>query len=135
MSNRAHNFSAGPCILPLDVLKEAQQEFVDYQATGMSLLEMSHRGKHFGKVLNSAVSGALKVFEAPDDFTVLLLQGGATLQFSMAPMNLLHEGQKGAYVKSGVWANLAVADAAQHGTVYTAWDGADCGYTRMPSRQ
>ncbi len=133
MSNRAHNFSAGPCILPLEVLKEAQQEFVDYQDTGMSLFEMSHRGTHFVEVANSAIAGAREVFEVPDDFAVLLLQGGATLQFSMVPMNLLHQGQKGAYVNSGSWARLSLADAAQHAAVYTAWDGADCGYSRMPS--
>ena len=133
MSNRKHNFSAGPCILPLEVLEEAQAEFVDYQGTGMSLIEMSHRGKHFGSVIDTAMAAAMEVFEAPDDFSVLLLQGGATLQFSMIPMNLLHRGQKGAYVNSGSWAKGALTDGAPYGDVYTAWDGADCNYTRMPS--
>ena len=135
MTNRKHNFSAGPCTLPLEVLEEAQQEFVDYQGSGMSLIEMSHRGVHFDTVANEAMSMAMEVFEVPDDFSVLFLQGGAILQFSMIPMNLLHSGQKGAYVNSGTWAKGAITDAKQYGDVYTAWDGADCNYTRMPTTE
>ncbi len=133
MTNRKYNFSAGPCILPLEVLQEAQQEFVDYQNTGMSLIEMSHRGKHFQAVADEAMALAMEVFGAPDDFTVLFLQGGATLQFSVIPMNLLHTGLQGAYINSGTWAKGAIADGSMHGDVYTAWDGADSQYTRMPN--
>ncbi|NKB76882.1 MAG: 3-phosphoserine/phosphohydroxythreonine transaminase [Gammaproteobacteria bacterium] len=135
MTNRKHNFSAGPCTLPLEVLEEAQHEFVDYQGAGMSLIEMSHRGAHFDTVANEAMSLAMEVFEVPDDFSVLFLQGGAILQFSMIPMNLLHNGQKGAYVNSGTWAKGAITDAKQYGEVYTAWDGAETNYTRMPSTE
>ena len=133
MSNRKHNFSAGPCILPLEVLEEAQKEFVDYQDSGMSLIEMSHRGSHFVTVAEEAMANAMEVFQVPDDFAVLFLQGGAILQFSMVPMNLLHAGQKGAYLNSGTWAKGAITDAKQYGEVYTAWDGADSNFTRMPS--
>lgn len=133
MTNRKHNFSAGPCTLPLSALEEAQSEFVDYQGAGMSLIEMSHRGKHFDDVANQAMADAMDVFQVPDDFSILFLQGGAILQFSMIPMNLLHSGQKGAYVNSGTWAKGALTDGAQYGDVYTAWDGADNNYTRMPS--
>lgn len=133
MSNRKHNFSAGPCTLPLEVLEEAQGEFVDYQGAGMSLIEMSHRGKHFDDIATEAMTLSMEVFEVPDDFAVLFLQGGAILQFSMVPMNLLSEGKKGAYVNSGSWAKGAITDAQQYGEIYTAWDGADCNYTRMPS--
>ena len=132
MSNRKHNFSAGPCTLPLDVLEEAQAEFVDYQGAGMSLIEMSHRGKHFDEVANEAMALSMEVFNVPDEFSVLFLQGGALLQFSMLPMNLLTDGQKGAYVNSGTWAKGALTDAKEYGEVYTAWDGADNHYTRMP---
>jgi len=104
MTNRLHNFSAGPCTLPLEVLEEAQAEFVDYQGAGMSLIEMSHRGSHFIDVANEAMANAMEVFQVPDDFSVLFLQGGALLQFSMVPMNLLTKGMKGAYVNSGSWA-------------------------------
>jgi phosphoserine aminotransferase len=132
MSNRKHNFSAGPCTLPLSVLEEAQSEFVDYQGAGMSLIEMSHRGKHFDAVANEAMALALEVFGAPDDFSVLFLQGGALLQFSMVPMNLLNNGQKAAYVNSGTWAKGAITDARQYGDVYLSWDGEPTGFTRMP---
>ena len=130
---RVHNFSAGPCILPLDALIEAQQEFVDYHGAGMSLIEMSHRGKHFDAVAREAQVLALEVFKVPDDFSVLFLQGGATLQFAMLPMNLLTPGQRGGYVNSGSWAQGAIADGAHYGEIYTAWDGADCQYMRMPT--
>ena len=133
MSDRKHNFSAGPCTLPLEVLEEAQEEFVDYQGAGMSLIEMSHRGKHFDAVANEAMALSMEVFQVPDEFSVLFLQGGAILQFSMIPMNLLNPGQKGAYVNSGTWADGAIKDAREYGEIYTAWDGAENNYTRMPS--
>lgn len=133
MTNRLHNFSAGPCTLPLEVLEEAQAEFVDYQGAGMSLIEMSHRGSHFIDVANEAMANAMEVFQVPDDFSVLFLQGGALLQFSMVPMNLLTKGMKGAYVNSGSWAKGAITDAKAYGEVYTAWDGEENNYTRMPS--
>ncbi len=133
MTYRKHNFSAGPCTLPLEVLEQAQHEFVDYQGAGMSLFEMSHRGQHFEAVASEASTLALEIFQAPDDFSVLFLQGGAMLQFSMIPMNLLHNGQKGAYVNSGAWAKGAIIDGGQHGEAYTAWDGASDNYTRMPA--
>ncbi len=133
MTNRLHNFSAGPCTLPLEVLQEAQAEFVDYQGAGMSLIEMSHRGKHFDDVANEAMAMSMEVFQVPDDFAVLFLQGGALLQFSMVPMNLLTDGKKGAYVNSGTWAKGAITDGKAYGDVYTAWDGENNNYTRMPS--
>ena len=99
----------------------------------MSLIEMSHRGKHFVDVADEAMALSMEVFQVPDDFAVLFLQGGAILQFSMIPMNLLNPGQKGAYVNSGTWAKGAITDAKEYGDIYTAWDGADNNYTRMPS--
>ncbi|MGI9319555.1 MAG: 3-phosphoserine/phosphohydroxythreonine transaminase [bacterium] len=133
MSNRKHNFSAGPCTLPLSVLEEAQQEFVDYQGAGMSLIEMSHRGKHFDAVANEAMAMAKEVFGAPDDFSVLFLQGGALLQFSMVPMNLLNGNHKAAYINSGTWAKGAITDAREYGDIYLAWDGEPESFARMPS--
>ena len=133
MTNRKHNFSAGPCTLPLEVLEQAQAEFVDYQGAGMSLIEMSHRGGHFEAAANEAAALAVEIYQAPDDFSVLFLQGGAMLQFSMIPMNLLHDGGIGGYVNSGAWAQGAIADGACYGEIYTAWDGATCNYTRMPT--
>ncbi|MCY4149933.1 MAG: 3-phosphoserine/phosphohydroxythreonine transaminase [Gammaproteobacteria bacterium] len=132
MNKRAHNFSAGPCTLPLECLEEAQQEFVNYQKSGMSLIEMSHRGKHFMEVAEQAENLCREVFEVPDDFSVLFLQGGAILQFSMVPMNLLTPKTRAAYVNSGSWAKGAITDARQYGDVYVAWDGESCNFTRMP---
>lgn len=130
--NRKHNFSAGPCTLPLEVLQQAQDEFVDYHGAGMSLIEMSHRGGIFEEIAAQTAKLALEIFRAPPEFHVLFLQGGATLQFAMAPMNLLRDGMRGAYVNSGAWAKGAIADGAQHGEIYTAWDGAAENYMRMP---
>ncbi len=129
---RVYNFSAGPCTLPLEVLEEARAEFVDYGGVGMSLIEMSHRSSEYDAVHEGAMSLAKSVFGAPDDFEVLFLGGGATLQFAMIPMNLLHAGQRGAYVDSGAWGANAIADGSHHGDVYTAWSGKELGYTRMP---
>jgi len=133
MTNRVHNFCAGPCTLPLEVLEEAQQEFVDYHGAGMSLIEMSHRAPEYDAIHMEAMQLAREVFGVPDDFAVLFLQGGATLQFSMIPMNILRAGEKGAYVGSGSWATGAYKDGQKYGDVYLAWDGKEDGYTRMPA--
>ncbi|MDA8014953.1 MAG: 3-phosphoserine/phosphohydroxythreonine transaminase [Gammaproteobacteria bacterium] len=133
MNNRKHNFSAGPCTLPLETLQQAQEEFIDYHGAGMSLIEMSHRGGHFEEIAKQTRELALEIFQAPKEFSALFLQGGATLQFAMVPMNLLHGGARGAYVNSGAWAKGALADAGMHGEVYAAWDGAGEKYTRMPA--
>lgn len=129
---RVHNFSAGPCTLPVEVLEEAQAEFVDYGGTGMSLIEMSHRSGPYDHVHQEAMRLARSVFGAPDDFEVLFLGGGATLQFAMVPMNLLKAGMKAGYVNSGAWGSKAIDDGSHHGDVYTAWSGEAESFTRMP---
>lgn len=129
---RAHNFSAGPCTLPVEVLKALQAEMVDYQESGMSLIEMSHRGQHFDAVFEEAIALVREQYGVPNEFEILLLQGGATLQFSMVPMNLLGDGARAAYVNSGHWAKGAIADARYYGDVYVAWDGKADRYGRMP---
>lgn len=132
MTKRAHNFCAGPCTLPLEVLEEAQAEFVDYHGTGMSLIEMSHRAAEYDDVHQEAMQLAAEVFGAPDDFGVLFIQGGATLQFAMVPMNLLAAGGRAGYVDTGSWAQGAIQDARCYADVYTAWDGSRDQYARMP---
>ena len=132
MPDRVHNFCAGPCTLPLSVLEEARDEFVDYRDEGMSLIEMSHRAKAYDEVHQAAMSLALEVYGAPDEFGVMFIQGGATLQFAMIPMNLLGNGRRAGYFNSGSWGKGAIADAKPHGDIYTAWDGAESGFTRMP---
>ncbi|MDJ0956772.1 MAG: 3-phosphoserine/phosphohydroxythreonine transaminase [Arenicellales bacterium] len=132
MTKRVHNFCAGPCTLPLSVLEEVRDEFVNYRDEGMSLIEMSHRAKAYDQVHQEAMGLALEVFEVPDDFGVMFIQGGATLQFAMVPLNLLRTGQSGGYVNSGAWGKGAITDATPHGDIYVAWDGADINFARMP---
>lgn len=130
---RAVNFCAGPCTLPLEVLERAQAEFVDFGGAGMSLIEMSHRSPEYEAVHNGAIDLVRTLFALPDDFDVLFLQGGATLQFAMVPINLLGEGAAAGYVVSGSWGRQALADASHHGDAYSAWSGEDGGFTRMPA--
>ena len=132
MSNRKHNFCAGPCTLPATVLEEMRDEFLDYRGAGLSLIEMSHRAEEYDDVHQEARRLALEVFGAPEDFDVLFIQGGAILQFGMVAMNLLRPDRCAGYVNTGAWASGAIADARHYGEVYTAWDGAAERYTRTP---
>jgi phosphoserine aminotransferase len=132
MSKRVFNFGAGPCTLPLSALEEAQQEFTDYMGSGMSVIEMSHRGKEYDQTHVEAMTLAKEVFGAPEDFEVMFIQGGASMQFSMIPMNLLADGEKGAYIDCGAWSGKALKDATYYGDAYAAWSGKDEKYMRMP---
>ena len=129
---RTINFSAGPSTLPLPVLEEVQAEIVDYRGSGMSMIEMSHRSAAYESVHGGAITLLRDLFAVPDDFEVLFIQGGATMQFGMVPVNLLTGSSPGAYVDTGAWATKAFEDAAHHGDVYEAWSGRDIGYTRIP---
>ncbi|CAN5807344.1 3-phosphoserine/phosphohydroxythreonine transaminase [soil metagenome] len=131
-ADRVFNFSAGPSTLPLPVLEEVRDELVDYQGSGMSLLEMSHRGEHFDAVHRETMRLAREVFALPDDFDVLFVQGGATMQFSMVPANLLVDGTSAAIARTGSWSVKALADADAYGDTYVAWDGEADQFTRAP---
>ena len=132
MTKRIFNFSAGPCTLPLPALERAQADFVDYQGSGMSIIEMSHRGKHFDEVHHACLAQLRELLGVPDTHDILLLQGGATLQFTMIPMNLITEGKTAEYVNSGAWAKKAIADAKKLGSCRVTWTGEDESFTRMP---
>jgi phosphoserine aminotransferase len=106
-----HNFGAGPGILPHEVLKQAAEAVVDLNGIGLSILEISHRSAEFEAVLDEAVSLVKELFEVPEGYSVLFLQGGASTQFAMVPYNLLPSTGKAAYVESGVWANKAIKEA------------------------
>jgi phosphoserine aminotransferase len=127
--NRVHNFCAGPCTLPLSVLEELQANMVEFGDAGMSLIEMSHRSKGYDEVHQGTLALLRELCEVPEDMEVLLLQGGASLQFAMVAMNLLVDERPGGYVRSGSWANKAHGDAQKVtgplGPVntYAAWDG------------
>jgi phosphoserine aminotransferase len=129
---RAHNFGAGPCTLPLDVLEEVRDEMTDFGGSGMSMVELSHRSDEYDRVHREALDLMRAVSGAPDDFDILFVQGGAHLQFAMIPMNLLRAGERAAYVVSGSWGKAAHLDGAAAGDAYAAWDGGDDGYRRMP---
>ena len=133
--SRIYNFSAGPATLPLKALKEAAGQFVDYENSGMSLIEMSHRGKQYDAVHNETIALLREILQVPDTSHVLLLQGGATLQFGMIPLAFLKSGMSADYIITGSWAKKAVGDARTVGAVSIAWDGADCSYSRMPAQQ
>jgi phosphoserine aminotransferase len=132
---RAHNFGAGPCTLPVEVLEEVQAEFLDFGGSGMSVVELSHRSSEYEQVHNNAMRLMRSVSGAPDDFAILFIQGGATLQFGMIPMNLVGPDQKAGHVVTGSWAKAALADAKAVTSAYSAWDGADSGYTTMPATE
>lgn len=129
---RVDNFGAGPCALPLSVLEEVRDEFPEYQDTGMTVIEMSHRSAEYDQIHQEAKSAARRVSGAPEEFEILFIQGGATLQFSMVPMNLLESGDRAGYVLSGSWGKKAYADARQRGG-YVAWSGEETQFTTMPA--
>ena len=108
---RAYNFSAGPATLPLEVLQQVQADLVDYKGTGMSVMEMSHRGKEYDQIHNEAIANFKELYGIGDDYEVLFVQGGASLQFSMIPMNFLGAGQTADYAKEGTWSGKALKEA------------------------
>lgn len=130
---RVHNFCAGPCTLPVSVLEEVQSELLDLRGAGMSVIEMSHRSAEYEEVHDETLALFRENYAVPDAFSILFLQGGATLQFAIVPMNLLREGERAGYVRSGTWAKGALKDAAAWGDVYAAWDGEPFSFTRMPA--
>jgi phosphoserine aminotransferase len=111
MSKRTINFYAGPAGLPLPALERAQAELLDFQGTGMSVMEISHRAKEYDAVHNEAITLVKELLDVPPNFQVLLLQGGGNLQFAMLPMNLLHSGRKADYIVTGSWAKKAYKEA------------------------
>ncbi|MBD3917535.1 3-phosphoserine/phosphohydroxythreonine transaminase [Paenibacillus sp. PR3] len=132
MTKRAFNFNAGPAALPLEVLQQAQEQFVDYHGAGMSIMEMSHRGALYEQVNNEAQSLLRKLFNIPNNYKVLLLQGGASTQFASIPMNFLRPGTTGAYVATGSWAEKAYKEAKLFGeTAIVASSEADK-FNRIP---
>ncbi|WP_046215506.1 3-phosphoserine/phosphohydroxythreonine transaminase [Paenibacillus wulumuqiensis] len=133
MTKRAYNFNAGPAALPLEVLERAQKEFVDYQGTGMSIMEMSHRGAVYEAVHNEAQQRLLSLLGNPEGFKVLFLQGGASTQFAMLPMNLLGEGQTASYVATGSWADKAISEAKLIGETHVAASSEAQNYMQIPA--
>ena len=130
--SRAFNFNAGPAALPLEVLEIAQKELIDFNGTGMSIMEHSHRGKAYDAVHAEAVANIGKLLGVTDDYQVLFLQGGASLQFAQVPLNLLGEGQTADYVNTGAWASTAIKEAQKVGKVNILADTSKEIPTNMP---
>ena len=117
MGYRAINFSAGPSTLPEEVLKKAAAEMLNYEGTGESVMEMSHRSSEFQKIIDDAEQNLRDLMNIPDDYYVLFLQGGGTLQFSMVPINLLTKSKKADYIITGNWAKKAYEEAQKFGDI------------------
>ena len=130
--SRIMNFTAGPAALPLSVLEKARDEMLDFQGSGMSIMEMSHRGKTFDAVIKEAEANLRKLMGVPDDYAVLFLPGGASQQFAMLPLNLLLPGQAADYVDTGSWAGKAIKEAKIVGKVNVIWSGKDRDYMAAP---
>ncbi len=133
MADRVYNFSAGPAVLPLCALEQAQRDLLALPGVGSSVLEISHRSKAFTAIIEAAEANLRQLLGIPDNYRVLFLQGGAQLQFAMVPMNLLAGAGKPAdYVLAGTWGKKAISEAKTQGNTRVVWDGADCEYRRMP---
>jgi phosphoserine aminotransferase len=126
-----HNFGAGPCILPQEVFKQASQAILDFK-DGLSILEISHRTPEFEAVVAEAVKLVKELLNVPEGYSVLFLQGGASLQFAMVPMNLMSEGQTAAYLETGVWANKAIKEVKNFGTANIVASSKDANFTYIP---
>jgi len=126
-----HNFGAGPCILPQEVFKQASSAVLDFK-DGLSILEISHRSPEFDGVVEETVKLVKELLNVPSGYSVLLLQGGASLQFSMVPMNLLPEGKSAAYLDSGVWASKAIKEVKHFGKANIVASSKDSNYTFIP---
>src|SRR5437879_9005941 len=127
---RIFNFAAGPAIMPVPVLEEAQKNLVALPGVGMSVMEISHRSKTFEDILNQAISDVRELAGVPSNYKILLLQGGASLQFSMVPMNLLTPGAVADYIDTGSWARKAIKEAGRVGKVNVAATTKNENYSR-----
>lgn len=131
---RVYNFSAGPAALPLEVLQKAQAELLSLNGIGMSVMEISHRSAVFEEILQKAQNHVRELLGLPDNYKILFLQGGATMQFSLIPMNFLPEGRSADYVVTGAWGQKAVKEAARYGTTNTVFSGEAKGFKTIPAQ-
>ena len=134
MNERILNFSAGPAVLPLPVLEQAQRDLVALPGVGMSILEISHRSKTFDEIIGQAESSLRELLGIPDNYRVLFLQGGASLQFSMVPMNLLSKDAIADYIITGSWSQKAAKEAKRVGKVNIAATTEDTNFSRIPQQ-
>jgi phosphoserine aminotransferase len=131
-TTRIFNFAAGPAIMPVSVLEEAQRDLVSLPGVGMSVMEISHRSKTFEDILNKAIADVRELAGIPSNYKILMLQGGASLQFSMVPMNLLTPGTSADYIDTGSWGKKAIKEAGRVGAANIAATTKNENYTRIP---
>lgn len=129
---RVYNFSAGPSMLPVDVLKTAAAEMLEYGETGQSVMEMSHRSKEYDAIIKQAEADLRDIMNIPDNYEVLFLQGGASTQFAMVPLNLMNKSKKADFVITGQWANKAYKEAARYGEAKVIASSADKTFSYIP---
>lgn len=129
---KKHNFSAGPCILPQEVLQQASQAILDFNNDNLSLIEISHRSQPFIDVMDKARSLVKELLEIPEGYSILFLQGGASLEFLMVPLNLMQNEGKAAYTNTGAWAKKAITEANNIGEVIVVGDSSDKNYNYIP---
>ncbi|HKK44460.1 MAG TPA: 3-phosphoserine/phosphohydroxythreonine transaminase [Balneolaceae bacterium] len=130
--NRVHNFSAGPAVLPLEVLERAQKELTNYQDNGSSVMEISHRSAAYTEIDRQAKSRLRDLLGLGDDFKIMFLQGGASSQFMMVPYNFLSKDQTADYIDTGRWSDKAITEAKIFGNVHRPYSSKDTGYDRVP---
>ena len=129
--DRIYNFSAGPSILPEEVLESVRDNLMNYEGSGMCVMEMSHRSKVFQKIIDEAEQDLRDLMNIPDNYKVLFIQGGATLQFAMIPMNLMKNGVA-CYVETGAWSKKAINEAKKYGDVHVVASSKDRNYAYVP---
>jgi phosphoserine aminotransferase len=132
---RVFNFSAGPAVMPEEVLQQARDEMMDWRGSGMSVMEMSHRGKEFIGIADQAEADLRELLAIPDDYTVLFLQGGAIAENAIVPMNLLRGKTKADYVNTGEWSKKSLKEAKKYCTVNVAASAEDEGFTYVPKQE
>src|SRR5512135_1068553 len=131
---RVHNFNAGPSVLPVPVLERAQAEMLDYQGCGMSVMEMSHRSKEFESIIHTAEADLRDLLSMPANYKVMFLQGGASLQFAMLPMNLRPAGASADYIVTGTWSKTALKEAQKLGAAKAAANLEADNFNRLPAQ-
>src|SRR5689334_25204008 len=134
MTDRIFNFSAGPAVLPVPVLEEAQRDMLSLPGVGMSVMEISHRSKTFDEIINRTEASLRELLKIPSNYHILFLQGGASLQFSMVPMNFLPADGSADYILTGSWGKKALKEAKRVANVNVAATMADGGFTRVPGQ-
>jgi phosphoserine aminotransferase len=133
-AGRVHNFGAGPAVLPIEVVEEVQMALPNLMDSGFGLCEISHRSAIFQDVVDSAMGRVRRVLSVPDDYTVLFLQGGASLQFYMTALNILRTGEMADYIITGGWSKKALAEANRVGDAQACWDGSNSGFKSVPNK-